>query len=284
MFSIGILINTPFDGESKMVRAQDADYRSYLGSLQKSFWHQDSFSRGMTSSSCGLILIRDPPYRGRTKLLHDGLIAGPEHRQTSHMDSSQKDLPVSDRRERPGHKSTDPGAVLALTKRNTESGVKRAFEGEADFQFYSSDVRNIRIPLSHLGVLYTDLPESTRRFFLLLLQDRFFWAANFKRRSESPVRGLLSLSGSSPCFGTARNRGFALPLVGGALLRYSLHQRLHLPNALEMLNELITWSTPRQLDCQLIVSNRVSVAIRVLNRSRLNHQEMHLALGSEIGW
>jgi hypothetical protein len=40
--------------------------------------------------------------------------------------------------------------------------------------------------------------------------------------------GFASLFHFSPFFGAAENRGFALPLVGGAFLKYGEHQRLHM--------------------------------------------------------
>jgi hypothetical protein len=68
------------------------------------------------------------------------------------------------------------------------------FEGDLDFPIFSSGVKNIRTPLSCLGVLYTGLPESPRQFSRFPLQDRFFAVASVKERSESSVRGTFPLS------------------------------------------------------------------------------------------
>jgi hypothetical protein len=51
----------------------------------------------------------------------------------------------------------------------------------------SSGVRNIRMALSYLGVLYTGLPESPKQFSRFSLQDRCLKAAKFKERSERRV-------------------------------------------------------------------------------------------------
>jgi hypothetical protein len=98
-------------------------------------------------------------------------------------------------------------------------------EGNGDYLLLSSGVRKIRIPLSYLDVLYTDLPESPRQFSGLPLEDRFFAATHIRGSSESSARGAFSLSFAFfPLLTVPGNRGFGLLLAGGVFLRYGSHQ------------------------------------------------------------